>query len=343
MAGGEIRQGIARVESKVFPEKVIACRLSRINLLLGTRLSVDEVERIFISLGFQVHFDGQDLLSVKVPTFRVDVSQEIDLVEEVARLWGYDNISREPVRYQATRMPHAPAYLFEKEVRRKLVAEGLQEFINCDLIGPSLLKIAYGTEAAPARSITVLNPVSIEQSQLRVSLLPGLLQVVKHNYDRECRDIAGFEIGRVHFKDEESFQEQTVLAIILSGQSSPNVYDPKPRPLDFRDLKGILENLLRGLGVENFSCRKSSLATLHPGKQAALFVGGLEIGALGEIHPSVQRALDVSQPIYYAELNLLDLFRVRKQDIKMKPLPVFPSSERDWTITLIEKLPSSKC
>lgn len=341
VAGGNVRQGRIIVQAREFPEKEIACRLSRINQILGTRLSVDEVEKIFLSLGFKVDYDGQDVLAVKVPTFRVDVNQEIDLVEEAARLWGYDNIPREPARFQSTRMPHAPAYLFEKEVRRKLVAEGLQEFINCDLIGPSLFKVAYGTEETPKGSIAVLNPVSVEQSVLRISLLPGLLQVVKHNYDRECRDIAGFEIGRVHFKDgdklPENMVEQTVLAVILSGKSSPSAYDPKPHALDFRDLKGIIENLLRGLGIENYTCRRSSLTTLHPGKQASIFVGGLEIGTLGEIHPSIQRSLDMLQPIYYAELNLLDLFRVRKQDSKMKALPVFPASERDWTVTLIEK------
>lgn len=337
LAGGEIRSGTVDIKAKEFPELVIPCRLSRINKILGTHLSVDEVETIFKNLTFKVDFDNQDTFQVAVPTFRVDITTEIDLVEEVARLWGYDNILREPARYQATQMPHAPAYIFEREVKRKLVAEGLQEFVNCDLIGPTLLKVVYNTDALPEGGIEVLNPVSIEQSQLRVSLLPGLLQVVKHNFDRENPNIAGFEVGRIHYNDKDIFKEQTVLAIVLSGKSSPNPFNPKPQAFDFRDLKGIVENLLRGLGIEDYSIRRSSLETLHPGKQASIFVGGLEVGTLGEIHPSVQRRLDVPQIILYAELNLIDLFGARKKDIKMKSLSVFPASERDWTITLIEK------
>lgn len=339
LAGGEIREGRLDFQAREFPELTLGCRLSRVNQLLGTRLSENEVETIFKHLGFKVQFDGQDTLQVKVPTYRVDITGEIDLVEEVARLWGYDNIKREPARFQATTIPHAPVYLFEKVVKGKLIAEGLQEFINCDLIGPTLLKIAYGTESLPPSAIEVLNPVSIEQSVLRTSLMPGLLQTVKHNYDRECHHIAGFEVGRIHFKEGENYREQTLLGIVLSGQASPNLFAPKAHPFDFRDLKGILENLLKALNIENSSLRRSHLNTLHPSRQASIFVNGLEVGSFGELHPAVLRRLDIPQAILYAELNLFDLFQVQKKDIKMKPLPQFPASERDWTITLIEMAP----
>lgn len=339
LAGGEVREERLDVKERDFPPLVIACRLSRVNQVLGTRLSESEVELIFQSLGFTVKFDGHDTLAVQVPTFRSDIGLEIDLIEEVARIWGYDNIKREPARFQATQMPHAPIYLFEKVVKSKLIAEGLQEFINCDLIGPTLLKAAYGTEALPPNAISVLNPVSIEQSVLRTSLLPGLLQTVKHNYDRESHHIAGFEVGRIHFKDKENFREQALLAIILSGKSSPNPFDPKPHAFDFRDLKGILGNFFRALSIDNYSLRRSHLTTLHPGRQASIFVGGLEVGSFGALHPAVGRRLDLSQEILYAELNLFDLFQVQKRDIKMQPLPIFPGSERDWTVTLLEIAP----
>ena len=339
LAGGEICQGKIDEKSKAFPEKIVSCRLSRINQLLGTHFSVHEVETLFKALEFQLDFDGQDTWKVRVPTFRVDISLEIDLVEEAARLWGYDNILREPSRFQATQMAHAPVYLFEKLVKKKLIAEGLQEFINCDLLGPTLLKRAYGTQEMPKDAIAVLNPVSCEQSVLRTSLLPGLLEVVKHNYDRDNHNIAGFEVGRIHYREAQDFKEQTVLSIILTGKSSPTPFDPKPHDFDFRDLKGILENFFEGLGISNPSLRRSSLSTLHPGRQAAIYVQGLEVGTFGEIHPSVIRRLDVPQKVLFAELNLYDLFKVQRRDIKMVPLPVYPASERDWTVTLIEIAP----
>lgn len=339
VAGGEIVGESVDLQARPFADKKIACRLSRVNKILGTKLSVDELDNFFSRLHFKSEFDGQDTFNVTVPTFRGDIKEEIDLVEEAARMYGFDNFKREAPRFKATEMPHAPVYLFERVVKRRLVAEGLQEFVNCDLVGPTVLKIAYGTEEAPKEAIGVLNPVSIEQSSLRTSLLPGLLQVVKHNFDRECPNIAGFEVGRVHFKEGDGFREQTVLGIVLSGLSSPNAYDPKPRAFDFKDLKGIIENLLVGLRIDHFSVRKSKNEALHPGKQAALYVGGLEIGSFGEVHPAVQRRLDVPQKIYFAELNLLDLFQVQKKEIKMKALPQFPASARDWTVTLRENAP----
>lgn len=339
IAGGEIRYGRKDVKTHDFLPQTLSCRLSRINQILGIRLSANEVETIFTSLGFRVSFDGKDTFSVAVPTFRVDITSEIDLVEEAARLWGYDNIPRAPSYFQATQMPHAPSYLFEKEVKDKLIAEGLQEFINCDLIGPTLLHAAYGTKTAPSESIQVLNPVSVEQSVLRTSLLPGLLQTVKHNYDRECHNIAGFEVGRIHFKEGDKFKEQTLLSLILSGKSSPTPFDPKPHDFDFRDMKGMIENIFRALCIENYSLHRSHIETLHPGRQASLFVGGLELGSFGEVHPAILRRLDVPQKLLYAEMNLFDLFQVQTKSIKMKPLAQFPASERDWTVKLLEKAP----
>ncbi|MCB1114287.1 MAG: phenylalanine--tRNA ligase subunit beta [Chlamydiia bacterium] len=342
VAGGDIVGEAVDIASQSFEDKKITCRLSRVNNLLGTHFSVNELMTFFSRLGFGSEFDGADALTVTVPTYRGDISQEIDLVEEAARLYGYENFELESPKFKATTMPHAPVYLFEKEIKRRLVAEGLQEFVNCDLIGPTLLKAATGSEKPAENALKVLNPVSVEQSSLRTSLFPGLLAVVKHNFDRECPDIAGFEVGRVHFEEGEGVREETVVGIILSGHATPNLYDPKPRPFDFKDLKGVVENLLKGLKITQFTVRPSKLESLHPNKQAAIFVGGLEIGSFGEAHPAVQRRLDVPQKIYFAELNLADLFRVQKKDIKMEELPQYPSSTRDWTVTLLENAPVSQ-
>lgn len=337
IAGGSIQSGKADIKAKNFDPKVIKCRLKRVNAILGTHISANEVENIFHRLGFETEWDGSDTFLVKVPTFRVDVLEEIDLIEEVARLYGYDNIEREPSRFEGSKMPHSPFFVFENEVRKKLIGEGLQEFITCDLIGPTALKVVQGNEDLKPNTIKVLNPVSVEQSFLRTSLMPGLLQVVKHNYDRESQEIAGFEVGRIHTRVGDKFEEETVVGIILSGNSNPTSYEPKPQEFDFRDLKGILENFLELLGVQKTSFRPSTNPALHPGRQAAIYVGGLEIGMFGEVHPQVARRLDVDARVLYGELNLADLMKVRLKDIKMKELSVFPASERDWTLTILEK------
>lgn len=339
LTGGKIANGYYDIHQQEFLPAHILCRLSRVNQLLGTHLSISEVEAIFQRLNFGVSWDGKDTFTVKVPTYRVDISREVDLIEEVARIFGYDNIPRHSSSFRASEIPHAPIYLFEREVRTRLIAEGLQEFLTCDLIGPTLLNIVAEVGKPEDSLVKVLNPTSIEQSILRTSLLPGLLQVVKFNKDHEVPNISGFEVGRVHTKNGDQYKEQTVAAIILTGHATPFHHDPAVRMVDFYDLKGMIENLLQGLNIKRFSFKASSLPTFHSGRQAVLIVDSKEVGSFGEIHPSILRKMDIQDRVLFAEVNLHDLFKASRAELKLKPIPIYPSSERDWTVTLREQVP----
>ncbi len=339
IAGGTVVGGILDVKEQEFPSKVITCRLNQLNNVLGTHLGVSEVEAIFQKLSFHCHWNGHDAFKVTVPTYRVDIHAEIDLFEEAARFYGYDKIPIQEARYQATQMDHSPIFLFEREVRRHLLAFGLQEFLTCDLIGPALMNKVQDTEVTEEALVRVLNPVSIEQSVLRTSLLPGLLQAVKYNYDHQNPHISGFEVGRIHFRQGDQYKEPSVAGIILTGKVRPYHWDRKPEDVDFFDLKGILEALFRELRIGNPSFKENTLSVFHPGRQAGIYVNDLEVGSLGEIHPAIQRRLDVPQRIYFAEFNLQELLKLRQPEGRMVPLPVYPSSERDWTVTLPESYP----
>lgn len=339
IAGGSLCQGAIDISEKDIPERHVQCRFNRINQLLGTRLSIGEIESIFQRLGLQYTWNKKDTFSLVIPTFRNDLNEEIDIIEEVARIYGYDNISQTSCRYSSSELPDAPIFLFEREMRTDLVAEGLQEFLTCDLIGPSLLKIVHDEEMPQNSLIKVLNPTSIEQSVMRTSLLPGLLQTIKYNWDHQNQNIAGFEIGRIHFKEGEQYKEQSVAGIVLTGKRSPHQWDAKSQEFDFFDLKGIIENILSELKIEAVTFKAKHLKSFHPGRQAAIYVDSLEIGSLGEVHPTILRRLDVSQRIFFAELNLHDLFKVKKSALKMKEIPIYPGSERDWTITLKNETP----
>lgn len=317
-----------------FDGHVVNCRLSRINLLLGTQLSVSEVENIFHRLDFIVHWDNVDTFKLKIPTYRADIQHEIDLIEEVARIYGYDNIATGQPYYHASTLPNAPAFVFENQVRSRLLAEGLQEFLTCDLVGPSLLKIAKESSMPEEATIKVLNPTSIEQSVLRTSLLPGLLQTIKYNWAHQIQDLSGFEIGRIHFKENENYREQSVVGIVMSGKMAPQQWKNKPEEIGFFDLKGLVEVLLETIEVEKSLFKQSSLPAFHPGRQLAIYVGSLEIGSFGEVHPSIVRRLDVPQRIFFAEINLNDLYKVQKEKDKVLELAMFPGSTRDWTVTL---------
>jgi len=339
IAGGDVCAGIIDIAHKKFPKKKIKCRLSRLNKLLGTHIAVSEVEDMFHRLEMETTWDGVDEFQVSVPTYRNDIHEEIDLVEEAARIFGYDNIISNSCQFRASIIPHSPIFTFERTMRARLVSEGLQEFLTCDLIGPSLIEVVQGDNSLPPSTVKVLNPTSVEQSILRTSLLPGLLQVVKYNCDHQNHNIAGFEIGRIHFKENEQYQEQTVAAIILSGKARSQHWDVKALDFDFFDLKGIVENILAELKVPNIAFKSSNLSCLHSGRQAAIYSGDLMIGTIGQIHPAVLRRLDLTQNILFGEINLHDLFQVQSKNHKMQPIPIFPGSERDWTLPLQESVP----
>jgi len=339
LAQGKVCEGVIDCKEHEFLPLALKCRLTRVNQLLGTHLSVSEVENVFNRLGFSHRWDGNDAFHLKIPTYRADIHEEIDLIEEVARIYGYDNIPKSEAKFHASLLPNAPIFLLENEVRSLALAQGLQEFLTCDLIGPAMLNIVQDDSIPPDSVIKVLNPTSIEQSILRTSLLPGLLQVVKYNFDHQNRDVLGFEIGRIHFKDKEQYKEQSVIGIIMSGRSSESHWERKSAEVDFYDLKGIIENLLQMLGIKNPIFKNSQLKTLHSGRQAAIYLDTLEIGALGEVHPAICKRLDVPQRILFAEINLHDLYQMRRPKEKVQDLSIFPSSERDWTVTLGQEMP----
>jgi phenylalanyl-tRNA synthetase beta chain len=336
LAGGRVCSGVIDIKKREFPPKVVQCRLSRISCIIGISLSLNEIEAILQSLKMNYKWDGQDTFIVSVPTFRVDIQSEIDLIEEVARIYGFDNIPKRVPHFVSSNIPHTPIFLFEKKIRSHLIAQGLQEFVTCDLIGPTLLDAIQIQLMPEDLMIKVINPTSIEQSILRTSLMPGLLQAVKFNYDRENHDITAFEVGRIHFKKEEQYKEQSVVGIILIGKNRHQHWDRKPSDIDFFDLKGIIENLLIGVGGKDLVFQPSQLSLFHPGRQAGIFGESLRIGTLGEVHPAILRRLDIPKRVFFAEIDLQDLFQIRKKDFQMQDLSIYPGSSRDLTITLKE-------
>lgn len=340
LTGGKVASGIIEKSFAQFPEKKIACRVKRVHQVLGIHLSLSEIENVFHRLDFQYTWDGQDAIIVSVPTYRVDITSEIDLVEEVARLYGYDNINTlSNISTTISSLPHMPIFLFERLVRARLIAEGLQEFLTCDLIGPSQAALLENSDLSGDSLIRILNPTSIEQSILRPSLLPGLLQVVKYNFDHQNMTLSGFEIGSIHTKQNEQFIEGAAAGIIMTGKNGPAYWGTKPEEVNFYDIKGILENVFREIGIESFSFEQSQMSLLHTGRQAAIYVDNHVAGFIGEIHPAILRKIDLPQRVYYAEFNLSSLLGAKKRVQKMAPLPIYPGSERDWTITLLEETP----
>lgn len=332
--GGKASEVIFDLKEERFIPKVIPCRLSRISALLGAPFSQGEVESLFLSLQMEVQWDGKDLFQVRVPTYRRDLSEEIDLIEEVARLFGYDRFDKTRRDFKRVDFPSSPLFLFERRVKQAALSLGLQELITCDLIGPHLLKIVGAPLMPKTSQIEVLNPTSIEQSILRTSLLPGMLGVVKTNCNQQIHTVRAFEIGRIHFKWEEGYREELMLAMCLAGKRNRAHFSHKGEEVDFYDLKGMVEELFSALNISRVSFRKSENVHFHPGRQAAIFLNEQEVGKMGEIHPSIQTRLDVPERLLFAEIDLGALMFHLGESPKMQPLALYPSVSRDWTVAL---------
>jgi phenylalanyl-tRNA synthetase beta chain len=339
VAGGKIVKGMIDQKTSSFLPKKIICRLKRINHILGIQLNPSDIFKILFSAGIHVTEQSIEQFQALVPFFRHDLQSEIDLIEEIARLYGYNNIVKTTPIHISSPLVHCAAYQLEKQLRTYLLEEGLQEFITCNLISPDQSKKTSENTLPASFSISVLRSRSLDQSVLRSSLLPGLLQVVKHNYDRENQDLSGFEIGKIHFHLKGEYIEQSAIGMILTGKSSSYHIDPKPRSCDFFDLKGIIENLCSLLHVEPISFSPSHLHNFHPNRQAVIMCKDSIIGSLGELHPRHNSELGIEQRIYFAEINVEELTPFIKQTPLVKPLISFPGSQRDWTITIEDKIP----
>ncbi len=339
VAGGKISKGLIDQKAHEFVEKKIACRIQRVNQLLGTTLSGGEMADLLRRLEMTILQETNHELLVSVPLFRNDISVEIDLVEEIARVYGYNNIPTPIPLLTTSTIPHAPLYVLEQEVQTSLIGEGLQELMTCDLISPAQAEMALEPTMSKEALISVILSHSIDQSILRPALLPGLLQVVQYNVDHGTPNIAAFEIGRVHFKEKDQYVEPTVIGIILSGKRAPYHWDPKPEDFDFFDLKGIVENLFASLKIEGIKFEASHSHHFHPGRQAKIQKGDAMLGIMGEVHPKHTGKIDVDKRIFFAEINLHELIPFIPKQWKVADLAQFPGSERDWTITLNDGLP----
>lgn len=337
LANGEIVEGLIDIAPKMHKKNKLKCRTKRVNQILGTTLSISEIESCFNRLEMEVKELDEETLDVTVPSYRNDIHLEIDLIEEIARIYGYNNIQKRKKAIVLSHLPHAPMYLIEQEIRMLLLREGLQEFLTCDLISPKLFESTLEKPFSQEAAIHVLHPSSIDQSILRTSLLPGLLQAIKHNFDHKNDDLSAFEIGRIHFKDGNHFKERTTAAILMTGKRCPHHWEGKNETLDFFDLKGILENILQSFGIASPTFSPSKLENFHPGKQAMIEVNSMQIAVLGEVHPSCLEKFDIEKQVYFAQLDLHDLHELKGGFKQMTPLPQFPGSDRDWTITIKKK------
>lgn len=326
-------------EGKPAKKEPLSLRLPYLHKLLGVSLSLSEVQEILKRLGFSCHTTSKEKLQVEVPSYRNDIHLEVDLIEEVARIYGFNHLRSSSPSFRVQSLGHHPLYLLERQVREHLIGQGLQELITTDLISPELAKVSTEATLSEKDLLSVIHAKSEEYSILRASLLGSHLQVLKHNLSHKQNALQGFEISPIHFKQEGGYEEQKVVSLIFSGTTFPFHFSEKPKLVSFLDIKGILENFFEALGISGYTFKPSSHPSFHPGRQADILVEDRKVGVIGQVHVDTLALLDLSQETYFVEIHLLALLQKQKKDHTFTPLPSFPGSERDWTLSLPAKLP----
>ena len=346
LSGGAIAKGTIDVYPEPIEPRTITARLARINAVSGLSLSAAEVRDIFERLEFTVSESEAGVFRVQVPLFRVDLEREIDLVEEVVRLNGFEKVPLTlPCASVLSELPSASQRLTSR-IKELLVSQGLSEVINYSFVAPSSCeKILLSTDDFRRKGVALLNPISDELSVMRTTLLPGLLETAVKNINFRTLDLRIFEMRRIYIPSgaNELPDEPLYLSALLTGRRDPEGWNQSKGDLDFFDVKGLVESVLDDLQVTGARYSAQGLDPYyHPGKACRIICGNRELGSFGELHPSVQENYGIAAPLFYLELNFEKLIGVRKETVAAQVPSRFPSTFRDIAMLLPAETPAAE-
>ncbi len=337
IAGGEAGPLIELADEAHLPVRMpVALRRKRLRTVLGAQIADRDVCSILELLGMPAESTA-DGWSVTPPSWRFDIAIEEDLIEEVARVHGYDNIAEAPgrsdMRFSAVTETRVPA----DRARDLLVARGYQEVVTYSFVDKSLQQKIW-----PGRLPIVLsNPISSAMTDMRVSLWPGLLGVLKQNQSRQRERARIFEYGLKFYLEDDEIKQINTISGIMSGARFPEQWGLRNEPADFFDIKGDVQALLCLSGaLDGFTVEPASHTALHPGQSARLLRGQRELGWMGALHPAIRSELDIKNPVYLFELDseiLLESVVPATESISR-----FPAVRRDLAVLVDQALPVAR-
>lgn len=328
IAGGEPGPIIESVSPEHLPQIApITLRAERVSQMLGLELGSSEIEALLTGLGLGVEANGEGQWSVEVPSHRFDISLEVDLIEELARLYGYNRL---PVRYPQARLapqasPEARSDL--PALRRLLVARGYQEAITYSFIDPKLFEL-FSPGVEP---LLLANPISTDMAAMRSSLWPGLVKALQHNLNRQQDRVRLFESGLRFVGQLEGLKQEPMLAGVVCGSRLPEGWAQGRETVDFFDVKADVEAVLGFAGaLDAFTFVPGQHPALHPGQTARIERDGQEVGYLGALHPELVKSLGLDRAVFVFELVLAEVSEGRLP--KFQELSRFPEVRRDLAL-----------
>jgi phenylalanyl-tRNA synthetase beta chain len=334
LAGGEINPGFIDTYPHPLPERpAITLSTARTNRILGTSLTKSAITNILQDLAFTVEDTDEDTLTVIPPSFRVDSKESIDLIEEIARLFGYDNIPASLPRACSSPPTKDSARLLEKKTAETLVQHGYHEVITYSFISPGdANRLNLPAHDYRMQQLTLLNPLSEDQSIMRTSLIPGLLTTLRKNIFQNNVNLKLFEVGPIFLTQpqEKLPQEVKMVAAVATGLYQEESWHSEKRDVDFYDSKGCMENILHALSITDFSFAPSEgSAFLRTGTALDLMVNGEKAGSVGELHPRVADNFQIPQKAFIFEMSLSCLLSRFSEQKLFRPLPKYPPVYRD--------------
>lgn len=332
---GKVLKGIVDNYAKPIPPLRLLFRPERCSKILGVGIEKKDIEKIFENLEIKVIESKTTQMSVEVPTFRPDLTREIDLIEEVARIYGYDRIGS---CFRAggelfTPIPEEEGLI--KRIKKYLAGKGLFEVVSNNLVDPVKMN-----KINPSRKgVKILNPLNEELSILTTSLSYNLLSIISRNLNRKETDLRLFELAKVFWSsDGNSPEERLNLEIALCGRDAPIFWGEKEKKVDFYDLKGVLEDLLSELRIEEFTFLAKSSNLFSEGISFELQSQGKPIGSLGKISDEILKIFDIEEEVFLAEIDFQILSEIILPPGFYTALPRFPRVERDISLVVGEDI-----
>ena len=336
-AGGEILHGVSEAYPVKYEEIIVEFNMKRFERFVGKEIEKERIIEIFENLEITVDDKGEVLL-LTPPSFRNDLEREQDFYEEIIRIYGFDNI--ESIMPELDINPSRIDTLREIDLLRSVavaVGTGLREVINYSFIPRDALeKIRYND--AGDEIIEVRKPITEDFVIMRPTLLYSLIKNAKDNINRNITDIRFFETTKTFKKIEGKIEEEQKFGIILGGEPEKYIWNVKPAPYDFYDLKGIVEEIFSKIRFEKYTLVRTTKESYHPGRAADVYVGKEYIGTFGELHPDVMENFDLKKKLLTAEFRLEALIKYSDKNIFFKGINKFPAVPRDLALVMEENI-----
>ena len=298
----------------------------RINKLLGVNVPIDQFINILESLEFKCNLVSSEVLELEVPTFRLDITEDADILEEIARIYGYDNIPSASLEGNATAGVKTDKQKFIDNVKSNSIACGLNEILTYSFVSPrGVDKINLPADDEKRNFVKIMNPLGEETSVMRTTLIPNMLDVISTNISHKVEEVSAFECGNTFIPQEGLPIETKKYCVGMYGKE-----------VDFFVLKGVIESVLNNVGLKGYEIEpETTNLTFHPGRCAKIVYNNIYIGTFGELHPDVIENYNLGQRVYVAEINIDTVFENLNLTKSYNPLPKYPSTSRD--IALIVK------